>query len=81
MTSLGVSVRGCLALLRASRTWAAAHGRHYVTPDDVKALAEPVLAHRILLDAEAEFAGHTVAQVLGEILGEVPPPERRGGPA
>ena len=78
LTSLGVSVRGCLALLRASRTWAAAHGRHFVTPDDVKALAEPVLAHRILLDAEAEFAGSTVADVLGQILADIAPPERRG---
>jgi MoxR-like ATPase len=76
-STLGVSVRGCLALVRASRTWAAAHGRHYVIPDDVKDLAEPVLAHRILLDAEAEFAGTTVASVLQRILGEVSPPERR----
>jgi MoxR-like ATPase len=77
-TTLGVSVRGCLALVRASRTWAAAHGRHFVTPDDVKSLVEPVLAHRILLEAEAEFGGTTVSDVLGRILAEVPPPERRG---
>lgn len=77
-TTLGVSVRGCLALVRASRTWAAAHGRHFVTPDDVKSLAEPVLAHRILLEAEAEFAGTTVTDVLARILADVPPPERRG---
>ncbi|NNG35978.1 AAA family ATPase [Nakamurella aerolata] len=76
-TTVGVSVRGCLALVRASRTWAAAHGRHYVVPDDVKDLAEPVLAHRILLDAEAEFSGSTVPAVLDRILGEVAPPERR----
>jgi MoxR-like ATPase len=74
---VGVSVRGCLALVRASRTWAAAHGRHFVIPDDVKDLAESVLAHRILLDAEAEFSGTTVASVLHRILGEVTPPERR----
>jgi MoxR-like ATPase len=77
-TSLGVSVRGCLALIRASKTWAAAHGRHFVVPDDIKALAEPVLAHRILLDAEAEFAGTTVSGVLGGILADIAPPERRG---
>jgi MoxR-like ATPase len=76
-TTVGVSVRGCLALVRASRTWAAAHGRHFVIPDDVKDLAEPVLAHRILLDAEAEFSGTSVAGVLHRILGEVTPPERR----
>ena len=78
LTSLGVSVRGCIALVRASKTWAAAHGRHFVVPDDVKALVEPVLAHRIMLDAEAEFAGTTVASVLGGILADIAPPERRG---
>jgi len=78
LTSLGVSVRGCLALVRASKTWAAAHGRHFVVPDDVKALVEPVLAHRIMLDAEAEFAGTTVPFVLGGILADIAPPERRG---
>jgi MoxR-like ATPase len=78
LTSLGVSVRGCLALIRASKTWAAAHGRHFVVPDDIKALVEPVLAHRILLDAEAEFAGTTVSAVLGGILADIAPPERRG---
>jgi MoxR-like ATPase len=77
-TSLGVSVRGCLALVRACKTWAAAHGRHFVVPDDVKALAEPVLAHRILLDAEAEFAGATVSDVLAGILTELAPPDDRG---
>jgi MoxR-like ATPase len=76
-TTVGVSVRGCLALVRASRTWAAAHGRHFVIPDDIKDLAEATLAHRILLDAEAEFSGTTVAAVLHRILGEVNPPERR----
>lgn len=45
----GVSPRGLLALLRACQAWAAMHGRDFVTPDDVKALAVPVLAHRIIL--------------------------------
>jgi len=76
-TTLGVSVRGCLALVRTAKTWAAAHGRHYVIPDDVKDLAEPVLAHRILLDAEAEFAGTTVIDVLGRIIADVAPPAQR----
>ncbi|RIJ77491.1 MoxR family ATPase [Nakamurella silvestris] len=76
-TTLGVSVRGCLALVRASKTWAAANGRHFVTPDDVKSLAEPVLAHRIMLDPEAEFAGTTVISVLSEVLGAIAPPQSR----
>ncbi len=78
LTTLGVSVRGCLALLRASKTWAAAHGRHFVIPDDIKGLAEPVLAHRMILEPEAEFAGTTVSAVLGGILDDLAPPERRG---
>ena len=57
---LGLSVRGCLAYVRCAKTWAASQGRTYVIPDDIKLLAEPVLSHRLLLDAEAEFAGTTV---------------------
>ncbi len=47
--ALGVSPRGSQALLRASQAWALVQGRDYVTPDDIKRLAEPVLAHRLLL--------------------------------
>ena len=59
---LGVSVRGALALVRSAKTLAAASGRHYVVPDDVKSLAEPVLAHRLVLDPEAEFDGVTAVE-------------------
>ena len=54
---LGLSVRGCLAYVRCAKTWAASQGRTYVIPDDIKILAEPVLSHRLLLSAEAQFAG------------------------
>ena len=74
---LGVSVRGALALTRAAKTWAVAHGRGYVTPDDVKALAEPVLAHRLILDAEAEFDGVTPGAVIGQVMLDVSPPTQR----
>ena len=74
---LGVSVRGCLAYVRCAKTWALAAGRAYVTPDDVKELAVPVLGHRILLDAEAEFAGVKVEDVLGELFAEIQPPVQR----
>jgi len=74
---LGLSVRGCLAYVRCAKTWAAADGRNYVVPDDVKDLAEPVLCHRLLLDAEAQFSGVTVEQVIGEILADVAPPAER----
>jgi len=74
---LGVSVRGALALVRTAKTLAASHGRHYVVPDDVKVLAEPVLAHRLVLDPEAEFDGVTAASVISQLLIETPPPSDR----
>jgi MoxR-like ATPase len=74
---LGVSVRGCLAYVRVAKTWAAAHGRTYVTPDDVKELAVPVLSHRVLLTPEAEFAGMTPEAVVGRVLAEIAPPSER----
>ncbi|MCU1407644.1 MAG: ATPase [Glaciihabitans sp.] len=74
---LGVSVRGALALVRTAKTLAAANGRHYVIPDDVKVLAEPVLAHRLMLDPEAEFDGVTASSVIGQLLLETAPPNDR----
>ena len=75
---LGVSVRGALALLKASRVFAAAHGRHFVLPDDVKALADSVFAHRLVLDPEAEFDGVTANNVIGQILIDTPIAQRAG---
>ena len=72
--SLGVSQRGAIALLRAGKTLAASRGRHFVIPDDIKVLAEPVLAHRISVMPEAEFNGLTAAEVVATVLREVPPP-------
>ncbi|WP_062210438.1 AAA family ATPase [Demequina oxidasica] len=74
---LGVSMRGAMALAKASRTWALAHGRTYVTPDDVKTLADSVLAHRLILDPEAEFDGVTATAVIGQILLDTPPPTQK----
>jgi MoxR-like ATPase len=74
---LGLSVRGCLAMVRSAKTWAASVGRNFVTPDDIKELAVPVLSHRILLDAEAQFAGTTVYEVIDAILATVVPPSER----
>ena len=74
---LGASVRGALALVRTAKTLAAANGRHYVVPDDVKTLAEPVLAHRLILDPEAEFDGVTTTGVIAQLLIETPPPSDR----
>lgn len=74
---LGASVRGALALIRCAKTLAAASGRHYVVPDDVKALAEPVLAHRLVIEPEAEFDGVTAPSIMSQILIETPPPSDR----
>jgi MoxR-like ATPase len=74
---LGLSARGCLALVRVAKTWAAADARDHVVPDDVKELAEPVLCHRLLLDAEAQFSGVTVETVITRLLDNVAPPTDR----
>src|SRR5690349_9836151 len=74
---LGMSVRGCLAFVRCAKTWAASQGRTHVIPDDIKMLSNPVLCHRLLLTAEAQFADTTVDQVINQILGEVAPPAER----
>ena len=74
---LGLSARGCLAFVRVAKTWAAADGRDHVVPDDIKVLAEPVLCHRILLDAEAQFGGVTVDSVIARLLESVAPPTDR----
>jgi MoxR-like ATPase len=71
---MGSSVRGARSLTKLSKTWAAAHGRTFVTPDDVKALAEVVLAHRMVLDPEAEFDGVTTNAVIAKIMLDIVPP-------
>ncbi|WP_322755158.1 MoxR family ATPase [Frankia sp. Cas3] len=76
---LGASPRGSIALLRASQVRAAAAGRDFVTPDDVKALAVPVLAHRMLVAADAELRGFTGEDAVGEVLGSVPVPRSLAG--
>ncbi len=70
----GSSMRGALALTRCARIWAAADGRGYVIPDDVKDLATPVLTHRISLTAQATFDGETPESVIGDIIEHVPAP-------
>jgi MoxR-like ATPase len=73
---LGASSRGSLGLFRSSQARAALEGRDFVTPDDVKALAQPVLGHRLILKPNAELRGLTAAKILTQILESepVPPP-------
>ena len=73
---LGASPRATLHLLRASRAWAALDGRDYVIPDDVQALASPVLAHRLLPTAEAIVERHLPEQVVARIVSQLPLPRR-----
>ena len=71
----GASTRATLMLLRGTKARAAIHGRDYVIPDDVLALAEPALAHRLVLDTEADLSGRTTEGVLTDIVASVDVPE------
>ena len=75
---LGLSVRGLLAYVHVARAWAAGQGRNYVVPDDLKDIAVPVMQHRMLLDADAEFDGVTVLDVIDELYDSVPMPAAEG---
>jgi MoxR-like ATPase len=70
----GASVRGALGLLHASKAFAAFADRDYITPDDVKSVAAPVLRHRIVLKPEAELDGVRPDDVVQRILASVPVP-------
>jgi len=71
---LGASTRASIALLEASRALAAIRGRDFITPDDVKELARPILAHRIILSPEAEMEGLLLEDVLKRIFERVEVP-------
>jgi len=71
---LGISPRGSLALSRAAQARALLLGRDYVLPEDVRELAEPVLAHRMAPDTRARYEGVTGARILAEALEAVPTP-------
>jgi MoxR-like ATPase len=72
--ALGASPRAGVALFLASRAEAFLSGRDFVTPDDVKALALPVLRHRVVLTPEAEVEGQTVDERLAGLLNTIPAP-------
>ena len=74
---LGLSPRATLQLSRATRARAASQGREYATPDDVKAVAEPVLSHRVMLRPDAMSRGVTGITVIREIVAAVPVPAGR----
>lgn len=78
-TEAGASPRGSLALLRASRAWAALAGRDFATPDDVHAIAVPALAHRLILRPEEWLRGTTGIDVVEACLASVPTPPTVSG--
>jgi len=75
--ALGSSPRGSIALLRAARARALAQGRDHVTPGDVQTLAEPVLAHRILVDIDGEAQGVSGATVVANVVASLAAPQPR----
>lgn len=70
----GASPRATLTFMRVVKARAAIHGREFVSPDDVKTLATPVLAHRLVLDTEAELSDFTADEIITELLEDVPAP-------
>jgi MoxR-like ATPase len=72
--ALGASPRGSLAVLKLARAEAALRGRDFVLPDDVKAVAAPALAHRLVLRPELWVSRTTPAQVVETLLRQVPTP-------
>ena len=75
---LGASPRATLHLLRAARASAAIDGREYTLPDDIQALAVPVLAHRLLPSAESQISRRSTEQVVADIVRSVPLPRAVG---
>jgi MoxR-like ATPase len=73
--AIGMSPRATLALQKAARARAAASGREYVVPDDFKALAHPVLTHRLVLTPESAMQGVDAYEVLDDVLRHVPVPQ------
>jgi MoxR-like ATPase len=73
--ALGASPRGALALLKLARAEAVLRGRDFVTPDDVKTMAVPALAHRLILQPELWVAKLSAAHVVNHLLTVVPTPK------
>jgi MoxR-like ATPase len=71
---LGASPRGSIAIMRLSQAWAGLEGRDYCIPDDIKAVAEYALSHRMMVRGKGYFDRKDGARIIGEILEEVPVP-------
>lgn len=75
--ALGASPRASIALYRTSQCLAALEGREFVIPDDVKFVAEAILAHRVILSSEARLRGRAVEDIIDDLLGSIPAPVER----
>ncbi len=73
---LGASPRGSLGLVRTAKALAWLRGRDYVLPDDIKTMAVPVLAHRVILNPEEKLQGQTAQDVIRKIINTVAVPTR-----
>ena len=71
---LGASPRASLALLNASKAYACINGRHFVTPEDIKTIALPVLRHRVALTPDKEMEGVTTDDIVKQIIDKVEVP-------
>jgi MoxR-like ATPase len=74
---LGASPRGSLALFSTARAWAALDGRDFVLPDDIKLLAEPTLAHRLIISPSARIKNVSARQIIEDVLKQTPVPGAR----
>lgn len=71
---LGASPRATLALYQISQAWAAIHGRSYVLPDDVKAMAPHVLIHRLMISPQAQLRGRNIGDLIRDLIDTIPVP-------
>jgi len=75
---VGASPRAALALVRAAQAFAAVDGRDFVRPDDVREMAQPVLAHRVMATAEAELLGKSTPELIADIVASIDVPVESG---
>jgi len=78
---LGASPRASIAMMKASQVVAASEGRAFITPDDVKAVAKPVLRHRVMLHPDAELQGISADERIDDILKAAPVPRAEAAQA
>jgi MoxR-like ATPase len=71
---LGASPRATLSLYQASQAWAAIHGRDFVLPDDVKAMAPHVMTHRLMISPQAQLRGRKMEELVADVVDAVPVP-------